>query len=181
MGATMISGPPPLHHAVVMAVLASSAIAVIVGTLLIVPAVNPQPPVPTVVSCCPGSGPPPLGTAFALSTPSEALDGPHDWYNFTVESAGAGIVFGYLAFQLQTASGTVLTPENSWTITALGIAGTVIGAYLLSTGAWVAGANATVTSGDVLSLDSAGYSLSGDTLLAVGLGYYQGSISVAIP
>ena len=75
-----------------------------------------------------GPGNTPLGTSLALGTPSEAQKGAgattNNWYNFTVQSAGGGIILNNIQFQVVTATGSIVTPGGSWTMSALGITGT---------------------------------------------------------
>src|SRR5271154_7597489 len=56
-----------------------------------------------------GPGTTPLGTSLALGAPNEAQKGAgattNNWYNFTVQSAGGGIILNNIQFQVVTATG----------------------------------------------------------------------------
>jgi len=133
-----------------------------------------------------GPGNTPLGTALALGTPGEASKGAgattNNWYNFSVQSAGGGLILNNLQFQVQTPSGQIVTPGGSWTLNVLGITGTVVGTYSLSTNAWTLGGTSVVSSQMLISLNAVGATgLSGDNMIVIGTGSFQGSIQVAIP
>ncbi len=135
-----------------------------------------------------GPGNTPLGTSLALGTPAEAQKGAgattNNWYNFTVQSAGGGIILNNIQFQVVTATGSIVTPGGSWTMSALGITGTSVGTYSFATGLWTAGGTTIMTSSQTLVLNAVGatsLSAQGDQLNVIGTGSFQGSISVNIP
>jgi len=128
-----------------------------------------------------GPGNTPLGTSLALGSPGEAAKGTNNWYNFSVQSAGGGLIFNNLNFQVQTASGGIVPAGGSWTMNVLGLTATVVGTYSMSTNAWTAGGTTAVTSQQQFSLNAVSTPLSGDTLIIIGTGSFQGSIAVSIP
>jgi flagellin-like protein len=128
-----------------------------------------------------GPGNTPLGTALALGTPAEAAKGTNNWYNFSVQSAGGGILLNNLNFQVQTPSGGIVPATGSWTFNVLSLTATVIGTYSMSANTWTAGGTASVTSQEQFVLNAVSSNLSGDTLITIGTGSYQGSISTNIP
>ncbi|MCI4354594.1 MAG: type IV pilin [Thermoplasmata archaeon] len=133
-----------------------------------------------------GPGNTPLGTSLALQTPGEASKGAgattNNWYNFSVQAAGGGLILNNLQFQVQTPSGQIVAAGGSWTLNVLGITGTVVGTYAFATNSWSAGGTVLMTSQQLVALNAVGATgLSGDTLIVIGTGSFQGSISVAIP
>jgi hypothetical protein len=134
-----------------------------------------------------GPGNTPLGTALALGSPNEANVGAGAaakfWYNFSVQSAGGGLVMNNLNFQVQTASGGIVAAAGTWTLNVLSLTGTTIATYNLATGLWTLGGSLLLTSQQTLAYMSTGAtgSLSGDNLIVSGSGSFQGSISVSIP
>lgn len=130
-----------------------------------------------------GPGNTPLGTSLALGTPSEAAKGTNNWYNFTVQSAGGGIILNNIQFQVVTATGSIVTPGGSWTMSALSITGVSVATYSFASGTWTSGGTTIITSSQTIVLNSVSTSLSaqGDVLNVIGTGSFQGSISVTIP
>jgi flagellin-like protein len=128
-----------------------------------------------------GPGNTPLGTALALGTPAEASKGTNNWYNFSVQSAGGGILLNNLNFQVQTSSGGIVPVGGSWTFNVLSLTGSVVGTYAMSTGTWTLGGTTAVSSQQQFVLNAVSSALSGDTLVTIGTGSYQGSISTNIP
>ena len=133
-----------------------------------------------------GPGNTPIGTALAVAPPKEASKGAgattNNWYNFSVQSAGGGLVMNNLNFQVQTSSAGIVPPTASWTMNILGISGTVVATYTMTTGAWASGSTVTLTSGMTISLNAVGATgQSGNNLVISGSGSYAGSITVAIP
>ncbi|MCI4354203.1 MAG: hypothetical protein L3K06_02420, partial [Thermoplasmata archaeon] len=113
MAATSGTGLPVL--AVVLSGMGILVVAVVVGVLLLVPAVNPAPhPLlfypPCIGNGCPGgAGNQPLATVLAISSPLEASTERGNWYNFSVQSAAGGLTWGDLAFQIQGPSGQIVS------------------------------------------------------------------------
>jgi hypothetical protein len=130
------------------------------------------------------SGPPgcgDCGVPWALSPPRETNSSGQWWYNFTSQSAMAGMVLNNVQVQIQTTGAGVVTPASSWTLTALGANGSAVGAYSMTTAVWTSGGEAAVTSGMIIALHSGTTRLSGDNFVVFGVGAFQGTISVAIP
>ena len=130
-----------------------------------------------------GPGNTPIGTALALGSPKEASAGANNYYNFSVQSAGGGILFNNLNFQVINPSGQIVTPTAAWSLTVVNLFGTSVGTYALtgaSAGTWTAGGTTALSSSQTICLNAAS-SLSGDKLVVAGAGSYQGSISISIP
>ena len=73
-------------------------------------------------------------TPLAFGPPSEGSAGPNHWYNFTVQSAGGGIVLENIGLAIETATGTDVVPGASWTALLLGLGGELVGTVLLRDG-----------------------------------------------
>jgi flagellin-like protein len=129
-----------------------------------------------------GPGNTPLGTALALGSPGEASNAAtNHWYNFSVQSAGGGLTLGGLNFQVQTATGSIVTLPGGATLNVYGLTGNSVGVYTLATGSWASGGSTTVTSQMLIVLYTAGTSISGDKVVVSGSGSFAGSISVNVP
>ena len=132
-----------------------------------------------------GPGNTPIGTSLALNKPNEASKGATNWYNFSVASAGGGLLLNNLVFQVQGPGGTiVVTTAAGWTLNVLGLTGSTIGTYAITsaTPSWTLGGTTPVSSSQTIVLTSpAATLLNGDTLVVVGAGSFSGSISVSIP
>jgi hypothetical protein len=130
-----------------------------------------------------GSGDTPLDTSAALNTPMEQVRGPNHWYNFSVQSAGGGMTWGEIGLQVVTSTGSNVTPTDLWSAVALGLTGSSVATYSFSSGTGTTGSSAPFLSSQTLVLDSGTTNLSavGDSLNVVGMGCFQGSISIAIP
>jgi flagellin-like protein len=128
-----------------------------------------------------GPGNTPLGSTLAVAPPKEAAKGTNNWYNFSVQSAGGGILLNNLNFQVQTSSGGIVVPGGSWTFTVLGLSGGSVATYTPSTGTWASGGTTSVSTSQTFVLNAVSTPLSGDVLIISGSGSYQGSISVNIP
>ena len=139
-----------------------------------------------------GVGTTPLGGFWALGPPDEQFAGSGHWYNFSVRSVGGGLELRNIGeFQIQTGSGSVVSPGPSWTLTVLGLGGAPVGAYALTgptAGNWTAGGDRAFTSGQTIVLFAGPQNLSGDSLTVYGTGLldsagcpFYGSVSVAIP
>ncbi len=122
-------------------------------------------------------------TPLAFGPPSEGSAGPNHWYNFTVQSAGGGIVLENIGLAIETATGTDVVPGASWTALLLGLGGELVGTYSFVTASWTGGATAAISSGQVLVVDIGATNLAGvgDALNVFGTGGFQGSISIGIP
>jgi flagellin-like protein len=133
-----------------------------------------------------GPGNTPLGTALALSAPGEASKGAgattNWWYNFTVQAAGGALILNNLQFQIQTPSGTIVAAGASWTLNVLNLQGVSIAVYSFTTNAFTSGGTTLLTSQHTFALNAVGASsINGDSMIVIGTGSFQGSISVAIP
>ncbi len=131
----------------------------------------------------PTGGNTPLGSSAALGTPREQVKGPNHWYNFSVQSAGGGIAWGDIRLQVVTAENVNITPTTAWTAVVTAISGPPVATYDFVNGTWSEGAGVAWTSLQTLSIDSGTTNLSaaGDMLNVLGVGCFQGSISVNIP
>ena len=128
----------------------------------------------------------PCGMPLAFSAPAESTVSGYHLYNFSVQSAGGGIVWGDLGFSLLSPSGTTISPTGiGWNISVFGLGGTALAFYELGAGAdsWTEGANLAVSAAQTLVLTSPPTApLSGGTFIVLAQGGgFQGSISVSIP
>jgi hypothetical protein len=125
----------------------------------------------------------PLGTALALGTPTEQSAVGHDWYNFTVDDAGDGILLDEIQVQVLSAAGSVIDPSPDWTLVALGTVGALVGQYSLTDATWTTGGGAALESGQLLVLDTGSTTLAdqGDLLNVIGVGAFGGTLTVSIP
>ena len=135
-----------------------------------------------------GPGNTPLGTSLALNKPVESSKGAgattNNWYNFSVQSAGGGIVLNNLNFQVVTSTGGIVTPSISWTMNVLNLGGTVVGTYSFISASWSLGGTTPIVSSQTIVLNAIGatsLSSQGDAMNVIGTGSFQGSISVSIP
>lgn len=131
---------------------------------------------------CPSSTTP-LGTALGLGAPTEQVVGGLHWYNFTVESAGGGLVAAEIQVEVLADTGAIVPPGLDWSLSLIGTGGITAAEYDFSAAAWATGGPATISSGDTLALGSGPTSLSGagDMLEVLGQGSFDGTISVEIP
>jgi len=128
-----------------------------------------------------GPGNTPLGTSLALAPPAEGAAGTGHWYNFSIQSAGGGILLNNLLFQVQTVSGTIVTPAGLTTVSVLGVSGSVVATYTYATAVWATGGALPASNQQTIIFGSTTTNLSGDELIVLGTGSYSGSISVQIP
>ncbi len=136
----------------------------------------------------PACAPPPscdglCGTGPALSKPSEQAVGPNHWYNSSIQSAGGGLTWGDIRVQVVTAVNVNVTPTAAWTAVVTDISGSPVATYDFVNGTWSEGASVAWTSLQTLAIDTgtADLSAAGDRLNVVGVGCFQGSLSVPIP
>lgn len=135
---------------------------------------------PSSTGCGGLPGSTPVGSAVSLGRPTEAAQGAEHWYNFSVESAAGGLVLNDLSFQVQSASGSVVSLTGA-TLSCLGITGTTLATYDFGVG-WVTGGSTTLTNTDMLSLETtSNLAGAGDDLVVEGAGSYSGAVSVPIP
>ena len=128
-----------------------------------------------------GPGNTPLGTALALAPPNEGSAGTGHWYNFSIQSAGGGLLLQSLAFQVKNPSGTVITPAGLTTVNVFGLSGATVASYTYATATWASGGTLPATNQMTIIFGSTTTNLSGDTLVVLGSGSFSGSISVSIP
>jgi flagellin-like protein len=126
-----------------------------------------------------GPGNTPLGTALALGSPGESAKGANFWYNFSVASAGGGLLMNNLNFQVTGATGSIVTPTG-WTMNVVGLTGSTVATYSMTLGTWSLGGTTAVNSQQFIDMDATS-SQSGSTLVVSGSGSFQGSISIVIP
>ena len=138
-----------------------------------------------------GPGSTPLGTAYAWGSPSNitassgtapagcGATGP-SCYSIEVASA-SGITTSDLNFGLRTASGAaasfLTTPAT--TISLVGLSGTVLATYTIATNSWSSGSQS-VAAGDTIVVYHAGGGYLGDSLVAVGVGSFSGSVAASV-
>ena len=128
-----------------------------------------------------GPGNTPLGTALALGAPRESSNAVTNWYNFSIQSAGGGLVLNNLNFQILGPTGSIVATAG-FTLNVVGITGSAVGTYAFATATWTSGGTTVVSSQQSIVLTSpAASSLSGDKLVVLGAGSFSGSISVSIP
>src|SRR5579863_8161448 len=133
-----------------------------------------------------GPGTTPLGTSLALNHPAETSKGAgattNNWYNFSVASAGGGIVLNNINFQVVTSTGGIVTPGGSWTLNVVNLGGVVVGTYAWATATWTLGGTVPMVSSMTIvvnAVGATGLSAQGDSLSVIGTGSFQGSISVS--
>ena len=146
----------------------------------------------------------PLGTAFALGTPAESTvaTAPTGMtcsstspavcytYSFTIESAGGGITWNSINFQVKNSAGTVQT-VTAYAVWGIGGPQAALSSGIAyATGSTVATWSGTPTTGVstvqtlilyVAGTNSATDPLGGSTLYALGVSGYQGTVQVTIP
>jgi len=141
---------------------------------------GPFPLFPEPCAGCPSSTTP-IGTALAIGAPIEQSAPGNHWYNFTVQSAGSGILLGNTQIQVGTPGGSIA--GATWALVVLDPSGFTSGTYSFANATWSTGANSPIVSGEIITLDSGSDSLMGQgiEMTVLGTGTFDGSISVAIP
>lgn len=124
-------------------------------------------------------GPCSCGTAMALGAPVEQREGTGYWYNFSVQSAGGGLVLNNLNFQVQSGGGSDVT-NASWTLHVTDLYHRLVGVYSFKNSSWISGGTEGLNSEQAVDLETQ-TSLSGDTFSVIGAGSFAGSITVWIP
>ncbi|HXQ49002.1 MAG TPA: hypothetical protein VN842_04405 [Thermoplasmata archaeon] len=132
----------------------------------------------TTVTCPSTSGNPPLSSSLALGTPAEAASGTSHWYNFTIEGASSGITWAETTLSIQSGGQTLATP--SAVAKVISLTGQTLATYTFSSNTWSGLGVGTISSAEVLSLESPS-ELSGDTLVVEAAGSYAGTLPVNIP
>ncbi|MCI4327807.1 MAG: type IV pilin [Thermoplasmata archaeon] len=142
-----------------------------------------------------GPGNTPLGTALALGSPDAGTNGTA--FTYTVQiTPSSGLTPGSLNFQIQSSTGAITLVTGS-AIQLIGPQGCLEATYTFSTNAWAAGSagasthacappgtTATIlTSGMQLYLSTGTTNLAGqgDTLVAVGVGSFSGTVGEPLP
>ena len=134
----------------------------------------------------------PIGTTFAYGSPVQSSASQcttsnvaGSCYAIGIQSAGSSATTGNIHFTVQS-SGTAI--GTAWTVYLVNSVGTTV-AYYASTGtSWTAAGSFTLpqtfSSTETLVLYSggtSGISISGDSLVAVGVGGLSGTVPVALP
>jgi len=133
-------------------------------------ALNPQQ-----APCCGGATPVP----FAFGAPTEQVSGTTHWYNFSVQASSGGLRLNDLSFQVQTPSGSVVA-TTGWHLYAVNLTEAVVGVYTWSSGSWSSGGSTLLSTQETIVLETT-TSLSGDHLVVIGGGGFQGTVSTTIP
>jgi flagellin-like protein len=147
-----------------------------------------------------GPGSTPLGTAFALGTPAQSsVTAPTGLtcattcytYAFTIEQAGGGITWNSVNFVVKNSGGTVAAVSGFavWPITGPtgALSGAVCYSVATSEQSWTAGTGTGATAISttqtliVYMSGSASDPLAGQTLFALGVSGYSGTVQIAIP
>jgi hypothetical protein len=123
------------------------------------------------------------GTGMALGKPTEDANAANHWYNFTVESAGGGIPLDGLGFNVTSPTGTPIPPSADWSLVVRSSSGALEGVYSFADSGWTNGGGTVLASSQIVVFDTGTTDLDGEgnVLNVVGVGSYQGSISVNIP
>ena len=128
-----------------------------------------------------GPGNTPIGTALALGQIKEAQKGTNNWYNVSIASAGGGLTLSNMVFQVQGSGGGVVTLASP-TVTVVGLAGTTIATFTMSSGTWASGGSTTASNQQtIVILTTTNLVGQGDSLLVYGSGSFSGSVSTSIP
>ena len=124
----------------------------------------------------------PIGTELAVAPATESSRGSTNWYNFSIQSAGGGLLLSNLAPKVETTGGAIVALPGSSTLTVIGLTGATVATYSISTGTWTSGGSTAVSNQQEIILTTPSTtSLSGDMLVILGSGSFSGSISVSIP
>jgi flagellin-like protein len=131
-----------------------------------------------------GPGNTPLGSAFAFGKVSEAQAGTNYYYNVSVASASSGLTWNSMNFQVKNPGGGVVT-LGAPTYKVLDINGATVISSTNGGQAWTASSGtgaSPVTSSETISLvTTTSLAGQGDSLVALGVGSYSGSVSAGIP
>jgi hypothetical protein len=173
-GASVPRPEPPSWNLATFAILVGVllAISVVAGVFIYDAETAPSPAICTALEC---------GGYIALNTPTESNHSGTWIYNFSVAAAPGDLPLADLGLLVQDQRGANLTPAADWSLTVYGLTGSTLATFSLVQGVWTSGASTILASQQIISLDSGSQSLSGDNLLVIGHGSYQGSVSVSIP
>ena len=133
-------------------------------------------PSPRTPSC---DGCPFYGSTFALGSPSESSQGGNHWYNFSIESAGGGVILNNLNFVIDSSSGANVA-QSAWTLHVTDDYSRLVGVYALANESWTSGGTSVVTTQQSVDLETT-TAISGGTLVVLGVGSFARSDTVAIP
>ena len=133
-----------------------------------------------------------FGTAAQSSTAAGCAATPPagNCYSVGISSSSSAATTANINFAVQTSSGTPVTLGTGATLILVSINGAKLATYTFSTGAWAPGTGytlpQTLASTDTLALYAGSGTapvgiISGDNLVAAGVGSLQGTISVALP
>ncbi len=128
-----------------------------------------------------GPGNTPLGSALAVGSASEGVNGSANTFTFAVVSASGGLTLNNLQFQVQNPSGGVVSLTGP-TLIVTGLTGSGVASYNMATGQWSAGGTLSVSNAMHFVLQTTS-SLSGKgyTLVVLGSGSFSGQVAAAIP
>jgi FlaG/FlaF family flagellin (archaellin) len=132
----------------------------------------------------------PLGSAFAwgritnVTGPAEVgCTIPTECYNLEIGATGHQLKGSSLTFSVRSSTGSIPS-FSTWTFTLVGTSGAAAGATWTGSGACAgSGCSAALGAGEIIVLDTGSTaSLQGDSLLALGVGNFQGEVaSPALP
>jgi flagellin-like protein len=142
-----------------------------------------------------GPGNTPLGTALAMGAPQAGTNGTAFTYTLSI-TPSSGLTPANLQFQIQSSTGAIQALAGS-AIQLIGPQGCLEGTYTFSTNAWAVGSagasthactppgvtTTILTSGMQLYLSTGTTNLAGqgDTLTAIGVGSFSGTVFEALP
>jgi len=142
-----------------------------------------------------GPGNTPLGTALAMGSPLAGVNGTAFTYTIPI-TPSSGLTPASLNFQVQTSGGAITALAGS-AIQLIGPQGCLEATYTFSTNAWAAGSAGASTHACVppgvtttvltsgmqfyLSTGTTNVAGQGDTLVAVGVGSFSGTVGAALP
>jgi len=142
-----------------------------------------------------GPGNTPLGTALAMGSPVAGQNGTAFTYTISI-TPSSGLTPASLNFQIQSSTGAITAVAGS-AIQLIGPQGCLEATYTFSTNSWAAGSagasthactppgvtTTVLTSGMQLYVSSSTTNLQGqgDSLVAIGVGSFSGTVSEALP
>lgn len=142
-----------------------------------------------------GSNKTPIGGSFGFGTAAQSNTATGcgssppagNCYSIGISSSSSAATTANINFAVQTSSGTPVTLGTGATLILVSISGSTLATYTFSTGAWTGSSlPQTLGSTDTLALYAGSGTapvgiISGDNLVAAGVGSLQGTISVALP
>jgi archaeal type IV pilus assembly protein PilA len=142
-----------------------------------------------------GPGNTPLGTALAMSSPQAGVNGTANIYTLGI-TPSSGLTASSLQFQVLSSAGAITVLPAGSTVTILGPQACLVALYTFSSNSWgngpvtaanhctPAGTTTTVLSSGmqfVLSTGATNLQGQGDSLNAIGVGSFSGSVPEALP